>query len=249
MIYVLFGLRSFVLLLILSMPVFSAPADEAGSQVSTITAICKLAQTELAAIQRKVAVMLKPSLTGKVILIDAGHGGKDSGACRLGIREKDITLRLAKQLKLVFEERGATVFLTREDDIDLELQDICDIVEKRKPHVFISLHVNSSPLPDTKVSGLQTFFRTQHSRLLAHTTHALVLRKGVCADRKVFSSQFWVLRSNSVPSILIETGYINCRLDRKRLLDSRFRLALCDGIADGVTAFWKKKGLLKAGKP
>jgi zinc protease len=131
-----------------------------------------------------------------------------------------------------------------ESVIYAEIEDICAITEKVKPDVFLSLHVNSSP-GETKVSGLQTYFRTDHSRMLAHTVHATVIAKGTCADRRVFSGSLWVLRSPTIPSLLIESGYINCRFDRKRLLDSRYRLKLCDGIADGVTAFWQKKGLLK----
>jgi N-acetylmuramoyl-L-alanine amidase len=235
--------RSLLLLLLL---VGAAFADEAkiASPAQDADRLSRLFNARISAALRAIQVSMKPRLDGKVILIDAGHGGRDSGACRLGIREKDITLRMAKQLKRVFEERGATVYLTRDKDIDLELEDICAITEKVKPDVFLSLHVNSSP-GETKVSGLQTYFRTDHSRMLAHTVHATVIAKGTCADRRVFSGSLWVLRSPTIPSLLIESGYINCRFDRKRLLDSRYRLKLCDGIADGVTAFWQKKGLLK----
>ena len=236
------ALRSLLLFAVLTT---CACADEAKPAVvaDPLGAVSRIVTTRLSVAARAVQVSMKPRLDGKVVLIDAGHGGKDAGACRLGIREKDITLRIAKQLKRVFEERGAKVYLTRDTDIDLELEDISRIVDKVKPNVFLSIHVNSSP-GDTKVSGLQTYFRTDHSRLLAHTVHASVVGRGTCADRGVFARHFWVLRSSEIPSLLIESGYINCRFDRKRLLDSRYRQKLCDGIADGVTHYWQKKGLL-----
>lgn len=244
------ALRSLLLFAVLTSLAFAEeakPPSTSGS-VAQVQKLSQLVQSRIAAAARFVQVSMKPRLDGKVVLIDAGHGGRDAGACRLGIREKDITLRLAKQLKRVFEERGATVYLTRSTDVDLELEEICQIVDKVKPNVFLSLHVNSSP-GDTKVSGLQTYFRTDHSRLLAHTVHASVINRGFCDDRRVFSGHLWVLRSPLVPSLLIETGYINCRFDRKRLLDARYRLKLCDGIADGVTHYWQKKGLLKKKHP
>lgn len=239
----LLAFRSLLLLLLLA---GFASADEAKNPAppKETEKLSRLFNMHVSAAVRAIRISFKPRLDGKIVLIDAGHGGHDSGACRLGIREKDITLRLAIQLKRVFEERGATVYLTRDKDIDLELAEICAITEKVKPHIFLSLHVNSSP-GETKVSGLQTYFRTEHSRMLAHTVHATVIASGTCSDRRVFSGNLWVLRSPTVPSLLIESGYINCRFDRKRLLDSRYRLKLCDGIADGVTAFWRKKGVLK----
>ncbi len=196
---------------------------------------------------RHLQISLLPRLDGKVVLIDAGHGGNDVGATRLGIREKDITLRIALQLKQSFIERGATVYLTRDKDIDLSLAEICAIVAARQPDVFICVHVNSSA-GTTSTSGIQTYMRTDISRLLAHTVHAHLLRATNANDGKVHSAHFWVLNSLAVPSLLIETGYIKCRPDRKRLLDSRYRQLICDGIVNGVTAYWQKKGLLKKQK-
>ncbi len=242
------ALRSLLLLVALASSAF---AEEAQTAISTkqVENLSHQVNSGISAAIRFMRISLKPRLDGKIVLIDAGHGGQDAGACRLGIREKDITLRLAKQLKQVFEARGATVYLTRHTDKDLELEQICQIVDKIKPHVFLSLHVNSSPGQETKVSGLQTFFRTDHSRMLAHTVHSSVVGRGICEDRRVFSGHLWVLRSPTVPSLLIESGYINCRFDRKRLLDSRYRLKLCDGIADGVTLYWQKKGFLRKKRP
>ena len=240
------------LLLLLTTCTDSAEARQSARSSQSpkiLPELCKILRRELNCLKECVPmrIFLQENLRGKVILIDAGHGGKDSGACRLGIREKDITLRLALQLKAVFEQRGAKVFLTRDSDkVNLELETICQIVDTRKPDVFISLHVNSSPGAETKTSGLQTYYRTDASRMLAHTVHSTIIKRGVCADRGIQDCGFWVLRSERTPSILIETGYINCRFDRKRLLDSRFRAKLCDGIADGVAKYWRKKGVLRS---
>ena len=181
------------------------------------------------------------TLKGKKILLDAGHGGHDPGAVKLGIREKDITLRLVLQLKKVLESRGATVLLTRKDDsVDLELRDISSIIAQVNPDIFISIHVNSSP-GNLYTSGIQTYFREDGSRMLGHTVHTILVQELKATNMGVFTCRFWVLNNPSVPSLLIETGYITNRPDRKNLLTPAYRERFCQAIADGVEKYLSKK--------
>jgi N-acetylmuramoyl-L-alanine amidase len=180
-------------------------------------------------------------LKGKKILLDAGHGRHDPGAVKLGIREKDITLRMVLQLKKVLESRGATVLLTRKDDsVDLELPDISAIIAQVNPDTFISIHVNSSP-NNQDTSGIQTYFREDVSRMLGHTMHTVLIQELQAKNMGVFTCQFWVLNNPTVPSLLIETGYITNRPDRKHLLTPAYRERFCQAIADGLEKYLSKK--------
>ncbi len=180
---------------------------------------------------------------GKTVLLDAGHGGHDPGAVRLGIREKDITLQIVLHLRKVLKARGAKVIVTREDDkVDLELSDISAIVTKVNPDIFISIHVNSS-VAQSSSGGLQTYFREACSRMLAHTMHSILLQQLKATDKGIFTRNFWVLNNPNVPSLLIETGYITNRPDRRNLITPSYQHKFCVAIANGLELYWAKKKL------
>lgn len=93
----------------------------------------------------------------KTIVIDPGHGGKDPGAIAFGMKEKDIVLRLAKQLAPVLKhELGCNVILTREDDRFIPLEERTAIANTENADLFVSLHINAHP--SSKVRGLETYY-------------------------------------------------------------------------------------------
>ncbi|GMR04523.1 MAG: hypothetical protein BMS9Abin23_0421 [Thermodesulfobacteriota bacterium] len=93
-----------------------------------------------------------------VIVIDPGHGGMDTGAVsKRGVREKDLTLAVAKRLVRVLKKRlGCTILLTRSDDTFVPLEERTAIANRNSADVFISIHVNSAP--NRRARGLETFF-------------------------------------------------------------------------------------------
>ena len=96
--------------------------------------------------------------TIKLIVIDPGHGGKDTGARgRSGALEKDITLGIAKRLKeRLIQSTGAEVLLTREDDEYLPLSQRTEFANRRNADIFISIHVNAAPRRGAH--GIEAFF-------------------------------------------------------------------------------------------
>lgn len=93
----------------------------------------------------------------KTIVIDPGHGGSDPGCIgRSGLMEKNVVLDLALELKKKLQEAGFEVFLTRETDIYIPLENRTVIANQKKADVFVSLHVNSHP--NKNRSGIQTFY-------------------------------------------------------------------------------------------
>ncbi|MGB0909694.1 MAG: N-acetylmuramoyl-L-alanine amidase, partial [Nitrospirales bacterium] len=114
--------------------------------------------------------LLKPSpAAGKLlIVIDPGHGGKDPGALgRKGTREKDIVLKVSKLLKSMIKERlSATVLMTREKDVFIELEDRAEFANSKKADLFVSIHVNSHPKKSVKGLELYHFGEASDPRAL-----------------------------------------------------------------------------------
>ena len=95
---------------------------------------------------------------GLLIVLDPGHGGKDPGALgRRGTREKDIVLKISKQLKAMIKKElgGAKVLMTREKDVFIELEDRAEFANKKNADLFVSIHVNSHP--KRSVKGLELY--------------------------------------------------------------------------------------------
>jgi len=180
-------------------------------------------------------------LKGKVIVVDAGHGGKDPGACKLGVQEAVITLAVALELQKELEKNGATVVMTRTDNkVDLELVDILNIVQSNHPDFFISVHVNSSPRGEA-VSGVQTYFRMPESRMFAHTLHSVMVKTLGAKDGHVHTADFYVINYSDAPAVLIETGYITNTAERRKLVSAEYQHDLAVSITAGVVKYLDKK--------
>ena len=119
------------------------------------------------------------NLLGKVIILDSGHGGVDAGATGNQIIEKDLNLILTRKLEKELVSRGATVYLTREDDKDLstttvnrkrsDLYNRAKYINKISPNMYISIHLNS--VTNSSWRGLQVFYTTKNeeNKLIAET--------------------------------------------------------------------------------
>ncbi len=129
--------------------------------------------------------------TGEVIVIDAGHGGHDSGAVAGGKKEKDLVLQIAKKVEKELKKRGYRVYLTRRSDKFLKLPQRTHIADRKDAKVFISIHANSVPKRKRyKVHGVETFFlqktRDAKSQRIAARENAAVLKgAGTSLSKKV----------------------------------------------------------------
>lgn len=180
-------------------------------------------------------------LKGKVIVVDAGHGGTDPGACMLGVKEAVITLEVALKLQKELERQGATVIMTRTDNKkDLELVDILTIEQNAHPDFFISVHVNSSPRGE-KCSGIQTYYRRPASSMFAHTVHHVMLSHLGAEDKKVHKAGFYVINYDLAPSVLLEIGYITNTADRRKLVSPAYQQKLAEAITAGIIRYLEKK--------
>ena len=195
------------------------------------------------------ATILSLSAAKKVTwVIDAGHGGRDTGCEGTLKKEKDITLAVAKEVGRLVKKNisGVRVVYTREKDKFLTLQERCDIANERGAALFISIHVNSA---DNKFArGTESFFATNvplkgtqagKSELLALLLQRQYLSHGREISRGVKQRELYVCEHTNMPSVLTEIGFIS-NLNEEAYLNSKDgQQELADAIYKAL-AEWKE---------
>jgi len=209
--------------------------------------------------------------TNRVIVIDPGHGGSNTGTHSVldGRFEKEFTLDWAKRLAPLLETNGWQVFLTRTDDVYVANSDRAVFAEAHHAAMFISLHFNSGAR-DQKQAGLETYCLTptgMRSTLirgyndfwsdnysnnafdaenlqLAVRLHAALLRTVGLEDRGVRRARFMaVLDGQHCPAVLIEGGYLSNPHEAKLIESPEFRQKLAEAIA--TTLQWNVASFIR----
>ena len=176
-----------------------------------------------------------------VVIIDPGHGGKDSGAIGIGgVLEKDVILPISKRITEVLERNGIQVIMTRDSDYFVTLPGRVTMAERANADVFVSIHANSAGANRPEVSGLETYHYDSGLRL-AQIVHSKILQSLNVRDRKVRKARFYVLRKTSMPSILVETGFLTGRDDAAKLRTSAYQNQMADAIAQGILQYLKSR--------
>ena len=173
----------------------------------------------------------------KVIVIDPGHGGNDPGSIGLrGTKEKDITLKTAKNIQKKLEEKGMTVILTRQDDTFVSLKDRVAIAQNKSADLFLSIHYDGFITNDVK--GVTTYYY-KGEQALAETIHEHLFKHIQAKNRGVKLGDYYVLRENQKPSILLELGYITNQEDEERMNSQEFQTNVTAGVVSGITEYFK----------
>ncbi len=171
-----------------------------------------------------------------LVIVDPGHGGKDPGAIGIGgLREKDIILPIAQQVARLLEQQGVQAVLTRESDYFVDLAPRVAMAERMDADLFVSIHANAISLSRTDVSGLETYYYL--SQRLAQSIHNSILQAVNVNDRGVRKARFFVLRKASMPSVLVEVGFVTGREDAAKLSDPDYRSRMAQAIAQGILLY------------
>jgi N-acetylmuramoyl-L-alanine amidase len=192
-------------------------------------------------------------LNGKVIALDAGHGGADGGAeSKNGIIEKDLNLAIVLYLRDYLQQAGALVQLTREGDYDLaapetkgyskrkteDLKQRADRVIRKKSDLTISIHMNSIPSP--RWSGAQTFYYSanEESKRLAATIQAEI-REVLGNTNRVAkkADTLYLLRTLQMPTVLVEVGFLSHPAEANLLADERYQRKVAAAIYRGILRY------------
>ncbi len=173
------------------------------------------------------------SKTFNTVVVDAGHGGKDSGAYRrYGPPEKMVALDVAQRLNRKLRESQLKTVMTRSSDIFIPLNDRVAIENGQKNAVFVSIHFNDSRRRG--IRGFETYYHAGASLDLANRIQEKLMTIPRSANRGVHTANFRVLRLATCPAVLVECGFLSNRADGNQARDWEYRELLADRIAEAL---------------
>lgn len=195
-------------------------------------------------------------LSGKIIILDPGHGGVDGGANSGDILEKDIALEISLKLRDYLQEQGALVQMTRTSDIDLAAEDTSgysrrksedlrnrvEMINSSDSELFLSIHLNAIPSP--KWNGAQTFYYGSYSENeraakfiqdelrinLANTDRKAKKIKGV-----------YLLKNVKKPGALVEVGFLSNPEERKKLTQDEYQAKIAESMYLGILRYFSNE--------
>ena len=186
-------------------------------------------------------------LSGKVIVIDAGHGLQDHGSTSNGVYEKTVNLFLSRFVRDALTAEGVTVIMTRNDDSFPTLEGRPALANKNNADIFISIHANE-PGRGSKnnPSGTIVFYHmgSSISKFLGEciqdelTKFNLLPSWGVRSDGTLHNSGLAVLRLSKMPGVLIETGFLTNAKDRQMVQSEAFGKALAKSVVAGLKTYY-----------
>jgi N-acetylmuramoyl-L-alanine amidase CwlD len=194
----------------------------------------------------------------KKIVLEPGHGGQDPGAIAAdGTLEKDVTLAFGLKTRNELVKRGYQVVMVRETDRQLapyttdlakELQARVDVSKQSNAHLYVSLHANS--YSSAASYGTETYYNSTdnydgsvnpfpvQSKQLASVLQKRTVRAMGTYDRGVKNSNFYVLRKNTVPAVLIEIGFMSNPSDLNKMKDAALQQKFAVEFAAGIDEYF-----------
>jgi len=190
---------------------------------------------------------MNTKLMGKLIVIDVGHGGKDSGASIDGILEKDLNLIIALKLREELVKNGVDVILTRDGDYDLSSPNIkrrkksdfdnrINLINASKADMYISIHMNY--LNESKYYGAQVFY-TEGNEILASSIQNMFIKNlNSPLKEKKLDKSIYMYEKLEIPGVLIECGFLSNKKERNKLLNEEYQDKLVESIVKGIILYY-----------
>ncbi|WP_050613677.1 N-acetylmuramoyl-L-alanine amidase CwlD [Bacillus testis] len=199
-------------------------------------------------------------LSGKVIVLDAGHGGPDGGAAVKGVVEKDISLPITKMVRDYLQEQGALVIMTRENDTDLagdtsgyrarkreDLKQRVKLINDSEADLYLSIHLNA--FPSSKYSGAQTFYtmRYKENKYAADFIQSELKTNLENTNREAKAiDHVYVMKHALKPGALVEVGFLSNDKERERLTQSSYQDMVAASIYKGILRYFTEEPMEKA---
>jgi len=181
-----------------------------------------------------------PNLNNRrlTVTIDPGHGGRDPGAVGIGgMEEEDIVLDVSQQVARILEQQGVQVVMTRNSDVEVDLEPRVQIAERANATVFVSIHANALSMSRPDVNGIETFYASAEGARLGRVIHDNMVPVSGMRDRGLKSARFYVIRNTSMPAVLLELGFVTGAEDAPRLADPEWRSRMSVAIARGILQY------------
>lgn len=193
-----------------------------------------------------------------IVILDPGHGGADGGASGAdGTIEKDLNLQIALKVQNLLQQSGCTVFMTRSDDRSLstvedeinrmrkvaDLNNRTKMADELKVEAFVSIHMNT--FPDPQYFGSQVFYSSSpaDSKYLAdHIQEEIrLIDPQNTRETKNGSGSIFILNDVSVPSVVVECGFLSNQTDLERLKTEEYQNKIAGAIYNGIVRFYSLK--------
>lgn len=182
------------------------------------------------------------------IVIDAGHGGKDHGACVKSpwCREKRLALETALLVEKHLKQLGYKVIMTRRNDRFVSLEKRVELANKMSSDLFVSIHYNSCPSPQPH--GIEIHYtedkknkkRTKASEKLAQTVLDKLATRTKARNRGLKKGKLYVTRNAQMPAILVEGGFVTNQTECKKIVQNAYKDTIAKSIAEGIDKFLKQ---------
>lgn len=196
-----------------------------------------------------------------VVVLDAGHGGQDSGAMCGLVMEKDLTLDVAQRAEMLLRAAGYSTVLTRESDRYVSLPDRAAVGNDEKNCLFVSIHFNDGDRPTA--SGVETYYAERQSssgrgrflswlpfvepednnplrrksESLAGCIQAALVERTRAFNRGTKAEEFFVISNVRHPAALVEGGFMTNESDATKLATSEYRQQIAIAISHGVVRY------------
>ena len=179
----------------------------------------------------------------KIVVIDAGHGGSDSGAVGNGLVEKNLTLDITKYVKSYLDSSDIKAYYTRLEDTYPTLQERCDLANEIEADLFVSVHINS--FTSSSANGTETYYSlsnnsNSYSSYLASRVQVNMVNELNTRNRGVKTAGFYVLNNTNMPAILAEVAFISNASDANILKQETNKKKAGRAVYTGIVEYFNK---------
>lgn len=184
------------------------------------------------------------AVANRIIVLDAGHGGKDAGAVNGSTTEKAIVLKVTNLVKEKLAADGAIVQMTRMDDTYPSLDERIQFAKSKYGEMFVSIHVNSAE--NKAASGTETYYSVssnvneKEDQVLATNINNYIVKNASMKDRGVKRADFKVIKGLTIPAVLVELGFIKNDQDHAKLIDDKYVEIFADSIYQGIVDYYAR---------
>jgi len=198
-------------------------------------------------------------LSGKMVVLDPGHGGIDGGASsKAGLLEKDVSLEISLHLRDFLQEAGALVIMTREEDKDLaasdtkqvrsrkveDLKERVRLINNANAEMFVSIHLNA--IGEPRWSGAQTFYNRAiegNENLAKHIQSELVINLENTTRLAKPIENIYLIQQAAIPGALIEVGFLSNPAEAEALEKNDYQQTIAASIYNGILRYTNNEPL------
>lgn len=211
---------------------------------------------------------ITPGAGFPIVVLDAGHGGRDDGAHANGLQEKDLTLDVITRADKLLKQFGFETVLTRTDDSYVALPERTAIANRIDNSIFVSVHFNHA----SRGTGVETFYASEKvppenewtwigffnkpaplpddsSEALAGFIQASLVMRTEATNRGIRGRPLYVIRHTRSPAVLVECGFISNAFEARLIANEEDPERMAKAIAEGVMSYTKSRPRQPAAPP